>query len=37
MLSVAIAMAVGASLLGFAGVVGAQSSPPRFPDSPRRE
>ena len=32
MLSIAIAMAVGASLLGFASVVGAQTSPRRFPD-----
>jgi len=35
MLSIAIAMAVGASLLGFASVVGAQTSPRRFPDLPR--
>src|ERR1700730_2574604 len=32
MLSVAIAVAVGFSLVGFASVVGAQSPPPRFPD-----
>ena len=35
MLSIAIAMAVGASLLGFASVVGAQTSPRRFPDLPK--
>ncbi len=35
MLSVAILMAVGASLFGFASVVGAQSSPRRFPDLPK--
>jgi 4-carboxymuconolactone decarboxylase len=32
MLSIAIAMAVGASLVGFAGVVGAQTPLRRFPD-----
>jgi len=35
MLSVAILMAVGASFFGFASVVGAQSSPRRFPDLPK--
>jgi len=35
MLSIAIAMAVGASLLGFASVAGAQTSPPRFRDLPK--
>ena len=35
MLSIAIAMAVGASLLGFASVVGAQTSPPRFRELPK--
>jgi 4-carboxymuconolactone decarboxylase len=35
MLSIAIAMAVGASLLDFASVVGAQTSPPRFRDLPK--
>jgi len=35
MLSIAIAMAVGASLLGFASVIGAQTSPPRVPDLPK--
>ena len=37
MLSVAIAVAVGFSLVGFASVVGAQSPPPppRFPDLPK--
>ena len=35
MLSIAIAMAVGASLLGFASVVGAPTSPRRFPDLPK--
>ena len=35
MLSIAIAMAVGTSLLGFASVVGAPTSPRRFPDLPK--
>jgi 4-carboxymuconolactone decarboxylase len=36
MLSVALAVAVGFSLVGFASVAGAQSpSPPRFPDLPK--
>jgi 4-carboxymuconolactone decarboxylase len=35
MLSIALAVAVGASLLGFASVVGAQTSPRRFPDLPK--
>ena len=35
MLSIVIAMVVGASLLGFASVVGAQTSPRRFPDLPK--
>jgi 4-carboxymuconolactone decarboxylase len=35
MLSIAIAVAVGASLHGFASVDGAQTSPRRFPDLPK--
>ena len=35
MLSVALAVAFGASFLGFASVVGAQSTPRRFPDLPK--
>jgi 4-carboxymuconolactone decarboxylase len=35
MLSIAIAMAVGASLLGFASVVGTPTFPRRFPDLPK--
>src|SRR4030095_10500001 len=35
MLSIAIAMTVGASLLGFASVVGAQTSLPRFRELPK--
>ena len=35
MLSIALAMAVGASRLGFASVVGAQTSPPRFRELPK--
>jgi 4-carboxymuconolactone decarboxylase len=34
-IAIAIAMAVGASLLGFASVVGAPTSPRRFPDLPK--
>ena len=35
MLTVAIAVAAGFGLVGFASVVGAQTPPPRFPDLPR--
>ena len=35
MLSIAIAVAVGASLLGFASVVSARGASPRFPDLPK--
>src|SRR5262245_64005535 len=37
MLSIAIAVAVGASLLGFASVVSARGASPRFPDLPKEQ